>query len=668
MYSHQRPPMATYAPPYQPYHYSQQQQQPPQRSYPTAPNWSAGPPPFQGAPPIPPGISVNPQAWNAGVWQYNPAYKQSGNPQQQQHVPWIPSHHWMPQQRPPAQPPNVPPKHGPPAQPANQPAPYNPYKRQSRDGSAEYYANQLSDNPLGLFNMKPATVEEYYRRGHETPWIWKPRDLDDDPDDPTSGGGAQKQESFTEKIELQPTFSSKIIRTPEHYRNTNGDSTSSPNRTPSRTSKSSLDSQLSTRMSQMSIGSSSSTSSTTLSRQSSLPLSSSSSFSSLYSASPTKPEFGSTTAPGPVLADHFSDEPDSILSPLVLSNTPLPAPPKNLRSVRNNHPNPLLATQSLDTIPEAPASRLGIGIGSSNGSTTPQQQTGGGNGNANGNALGHQSPPLHHANTMPNPPKSQLSYPPQMPPFPPPQPLPYKSRDREKEREAERESQRERDHRERERDREKLGTKYTTYVDPHISSSTPSPRNSIPSSSRPSPSSGPSSSHASPSPIRPPSTNVTPPSNTYPTSPPPSGGMMSSPPPHGPLPHPIRHSPPSRSNSGSTSTLSNPLPPPPRLVQRPPILPVQRTSPPVYREKLRKGFWNKRGDHLTADGYIVYAPKDKAYPDELRTYPEPEEGYQDHNRVFTAWIERPELPQSLPRRGEPPECPYEAFVVYEYKV
>ncbi|KAF8882193.1 hypothetical protein CPB84DRAFT_1851353 [Gymnopilus junonius] len=626
--------MAAYVPPYPPYPPY------PQRSYSSAPNWAPGPPPYPGAPPIPPGVSVNPQAWNAGVWQYNPAYKRSAQQQQQQHVPWIPSHHWIPQQ----------PQSNPSQQPAQPPQPshhasFNPYKRQPREPSAEYLATELSDNPLGLFNMTPATVEEYYKRGHETPWIWKPRDLDQDPSDPSPDSNPEKNESFTAKIELQPTFSSKIVRTPEHYRN-GSDPTSSPNRTPSRSSKSSMDSQLSSRISQMSIGSSSSANTNPLTRHSSLPLTASSSFSSLYSSSPTKPDFG----PAPVLTDHFSDEPDSILSPLVLSNTPLPAPSKGLRSVRNNHPNPLLATQSLDTIPEAPASRF-----AGTGSGTPQQLPVSGNGTAH-----HSPPPHHHANSLPNPPKSQLSYPPQMPSFPPPQPLPSKSRDREKERDKERESQRER---ERERDRDKLGTRHTTYVDPHYSSSTSSPRNANPSSSsRPSPSSGPSSNHASP--LRSSSNNTTPPAVAYPTSPP-SANLMSSPP-HGPLPNPIRSSPPTRSDT--TSTLSNPLPPPPRLVQRPPILPVQRTPPPHYREKLRKGFWNRRGDHLTADGYIVYAPSEKAFPDELRTYPPSDEGYQDHNRIFAAWTERPELPQSLPRRGEPPECPYDAFVVYEYKV
>ena len=121
------------------------------------PNWV--PPPFQGPPPIPTG--VNPQQWQAGFWQYNPAYNyQRAQQPQQQYVPWIPSRHWgVPaQQRQPQQQPQQPQKSQQPQQtqqqqqqPSSQP--HNPYKRVPRPPSAEYLASSLSDNPLGLSNM-----------------------------------------------------------------------------------------------------------------------------------------------------------------------------------------------------------------------------------------------------------------------------------------------------------------------------------------------------------------------------------------------------------------------------------------------------------------------------------------------------------------------------------
>ena len=118
------------------------------------PNWV--PPPFQGPPPIPTGAAINPQQWQAGFWQYNPAYNHQRAQQQQhqqQYVPWIPSRHWgVPVQQ-----------HQQQQQQSQQQQPqqassqsYNPYKRVPRPPSAEYLASQLSDNPLGLSNMIPA--------------------------------------------------------------------------------------------------------------------------------------------------------------------------------------------------------------------------------------------------------------------------------------------------------------------------------------------------------------------------------------------------------------------------------------------------------------------------------------------------------------------------------
>ncbi|KAF8198585.1 hypothetical protein BJ912DRAFT_30614 [Pholiota molesta] len=80
--------------------------------------------------------------------------------------------------------------------------------------------------------------------------------------------------------------------------------------------------------------------------------------------------------------------------------------------------------------------------------------------------------------------------------------------------------------------------------------------------------------------------------------------------------------------------------------------------------RVRRGYWNRRGDHLTPEGYIVYAPLNMAYPAELVAYPSEEEGYRNHDGVLCQWAERPELLESLPRRGRAPERPYDGFVVY----
>jgi len=52
------------------------------------------------------------------------------------------------------------------------------------------------------------------------------------------------------------------------------------------------------------------------------------------------------------------------------------------------------------------------------------------------------------------------------------------------------------------------------------------------------------------------------------------------------------------------------------------------------------------------------------FPEELSTYPFENVGYQDHNGQSIAYVRRPELPQSLPKYGNPPECPYESVCFF----
>ena len=89
---------------------------------------------------------------------------------------------------------------------------------------------------------------------------------------------------------------------------------------------------------------------------------------------------------------------------------------------------------------------------------------------------------------------------------------------------------------------------------------------------------------------------------------------------------------------------------------------AQRTPTPTG--SVRRGYWNRRGDHLTRDGYIVFPPPKMQYPEELRMYSFEIQGYQDHSGFFIAYVRRPEHPQSLSKHGNPPERPYESVCFF----
>ncbi|KIP09915.1 hypothetical protein PHLGIDRAFT_125906 [Phlebiopsis gigantea 11061_1 CR5-6] len=111
--------------------------------------------------------------------------------------------------------------------------------------------------------------------------------------------------------------------------------------------------------------------------------------------------------------------------------------------------------------------------------------------------------------------------------------------------------------------------------------------------------------------------------------------------------------------------------------------PQPQPQPPAQQRKVRHGFWNRRGDYLviqpapnshsssssptSGKQFIVYAPRNLANPEELAHYPSPTEGWMDH-RGHTLRYDPSvhELPESLPSHGEPPVKPYEHFVRYTY--
>jgi hypothetical protein len=126
---------------------------------------------------------------------------------------------------------------------------------------------------------------------------------------------------------------------------------------------------------------------------------------------------------------------------------------------------------------------------------------------------------------------------------------------------------------------------------------------------------------------------------------------------------PQGRSPASSTHTYRSSSSSNPLPTPPQERRDPgfSLPPPQQAKPPGgYRHAVRYGFWNRRGDYLTMDKYVVYAPHNRANPPELEGYPAPTEGYKDHYGNFVKYDpSRTELPESLPRQGLPPVLPYE---------
>ena len=127
---------------------------------------------------------------------------------------------------------------------------------------------------------------------------------------------------------------------------------------------------------------------------------------------------------------------------------------------------------------------------------------------------------------------------------------------------------------------------------------------------------------------------------------------------------PQGRSPASSTHTYRSSSSSNPLPTPPQERRDPgfSLPPPQQKKPPrgTYRRSLRYGYWNRRGDYLTMDKYVVYAPHNRANPPELEGYPAPTEGYKDHYGNFIKYDpSRSELPESLPRQGLPPVFPYD---------
>lgn len=612
-------------------------------------------PPYQGPPPIPANMNVNQQQWNAGHWQFNSAFSNQ-RPAPQYQMPWQPGQAW-PQMS----------QH---FQATQRQQPQNPYKKTVREPSAEYLASSLSDNPLGLHGLVPLE-NRYGDEGQPdapTPWIWNPDKLADDDAPPpgatitnvshgnasrpsvasrsrqlsdplvssqqrvtadarnarhatdpapTSGKASVEHgrnrtppssipssssrdalpkldrplarpkdpdfyrrrglsppkysdhnlhirhtsspvqdhspptappvsaqpapESFTAKQELVPTFSSGIIRTPEYYRNSSRSSSVSSTR---ENSQGSMDS-VTSRIQRLSISSGSSSSRPEpLTRHSSMP------------STPS-----STTSESSISGSTLVDEPSSMLSPLMIAQTPKP---NNTRPVERHYTYPDMsgasAAQSLATISESPANTMDL-------TPVPARRM----------TLQQHTPPESH----PSPSTVRRS------------------------------------------DESPARGRATIYAPAKY---TPPRDNTAGHTLHPSPGSG--------------------------------GGTSSSSSRH-------RDAPliPNSLPSPLTPTHSHEGEPVPRVYTK-----IAMPAPPnsgVSRAPRRRGFWNRRGDHFYV-GYVVYAPVDLAYPEELKDYPHEDVGYRDEFGSELKYDpERSELPDSLPLKGQPPVKPYRSFIVYD---
>ncbi|KAG5353066.1 hypothetical protein C0989_010689 [Termitomyces sp. Mn162] len=616
-------------------------------SYRYPPGWV---PPYHGAaPPMPPNVSVNQQQWQMGSWQFNPAYnwRRYSVPQ----MGWMAAPSWSYPAYRPSQ---------------SLPANFNPYKKAIRPPSAEYLAMKVSNNGLDLHNMVPVanrygdeqkTPDPPLAPAPTTPWLWRPAALADDappesahhaaaaaaaaaaandraqnrfpsesqlpasapgpatmfrratdpsPSPSPSSASSSRVNASTgtsnadSSSPLKPTFSSKIIRVPAHYAQTSNASTS-------------VDSLVSR------VEGLSTSEPPPLGRQSSMP--------SIYPDS---------KQPSSISGAQFSDEPLSILSPLIIPMTPHPKRPVTRGATYPNIGN----HSGLDTIKEAPAVEVTLPHGSS---SRPQEtpahyvpQT------APASQQSFTRPPVSRSESYPRSASSSVF------------------RDTPQDRSIS-------------RNLDVQNSQHPSVVQQHTPpdiDSYPALRQTPPRPQTPrrpieiyAPTPPPQRSHSSSCvPTRHSSSHQLSPTQTSHTTPKHSPPETS---------HSPKHTPPSTSQDYPITPISlhqNTAPASSYNYEeeRPkPVKPIRIYTPVCLppRQRRRLGFWNRRGDHCTKEGYIVFAPPEQAFPAELSTYPERD--YQDDLGFRVAFDpRRPELPESLPRRGQPPEKPYKDFLMY----
>ncbi|KAK7018989.1 hypothetical protein R3P38DRAFT_1282973 [Favolaschia claudopus] len=589
--------------------------------------------PYNGPPPKPSHIRVNQQDWQNGSWVMNPAYNPSSKWAGTSSQGWVPSQAWHQQRQ---QEWAAMQQH----MAAN--AAHNPYKRQPRPPSAEYLATRLVDNPLGLTNMVPR--DQLYGPSNEeglaaaTPWIWNPRDLN-----PDAGPSSTDNQAAEPASSRRPAQASTLQTAAPPSANQHSTPTRRTSQAPSPSAA----------VPPHSAPAAAPITTMPLSppRMPSPPPGAQilTSPHGYGSQPPRPPQQRERTEPAPptqhrnTLPTRHSSEPPADVRPSSSTDTlpPLDRPLDRPRQYqRSSAYQPETFTASRDLQPTF----------SSNIVRTPQ----------------------HY--------KSRSS---SVGPSPPPQPLYGPPTSRNSFDAAQLTSR-----------MEQLSTqpmpnalsRHSSLPQPLTAQSTGGSITSVGSfveepASILSPLLLPVNEqrhhkHSSRALRAHSSVPTVPASSSLSAIPEGSSGDPNRRSPHQSPPQAqesqrrSRHTSPATPGPQLTVTppRSNPLPDPPQEWTRHPSmgLPVQRTPPSSYRAAVRKGFWNRRGDHLTVDGFVVYAPVVSSYPDELKEYPAETVGYRDHMGMEVPYIDRPELPASLPRFGQPPREPYEKFIVYEY--
>jgi hypothetical protein len=599
---------------------------------PPPPGWQ---PPFSGAPPpVPPG--VNPQAWGAGTWHFNSAYQwPTGGSIPPSNAIWAPGFGWQNGMQPGMQ------------AGGQGPGPYNPYRRVPRPPSAEYLATELVDNPLGLSNMIPREELRGEDGAPQTPWIWNPPGLiSTEADDGVITADFRDEQGHRIAQEVRgPTPS----RQPSSDRITDPSLTySHPDRrdlTPSR--QNSHD-----RTNGLSIYTQSSHSDTNLPRRSSYdrPSERSPDYPHDLRRDSTPSRQNSHDKPNEPSSAHSSSSPSS-LPPL---DRPLgrPKDPSSIYYQRYHSPG------ASDSPPRQSPSRA---------SHTPDRSS---------QLSQWRDKPDDQSFT------AKIDLQPTFSTNIVRIPDHYQSPSRRGSREDESSRNSASPHAHNPPSNPSV-SQLTTRLDRLNVSNSSGPV--IRHSSLPIYASS-SSTNGAPAIVDEPASILSP--LMYGATPKPANRPVprgySVPEIRGPhlntipeaspamgcVQHPSHHTSPASSQEGRSST-SNPLPPPPvefSLTSAPPLR-VPTPPPGTYSHRVRLGFWNRRGDHVTQDKlYVVYAPPDRADPPELADYPDPEDGYRNHRNEFILFDPgRPELPHSLPRHGRPPFYPYDKYVVYEYK-
>lgn len=460
------------------------------------------------------------------------------------------------------------------------------------------------------------------------------------PDRPAS---TQAAESFTSKAALQPTFSINIVRTPDHY--------ASP--TPSRAShRSTAPTQIYAASPQRSASRGGSSVDSMTSQFNHLTTSSTAPLSRHHSM-PTTLNTHTNTAS--FTGELLTDEPASmldVLSPLVIPMTPKPVPS---RSGLGRHSSvPAGPTTSLDTIPETSSttssatspghSRSHTPAPSTNRHSSHQEPLQSPHAYSHSRSRSTSRPSSRHSSRPGSNSTSPYSVPHSNEQSPISPTYPHSSG----------------------HSPHNAHFPYASHPHPHSKNPLPAPPaeipfpnlSQIPSTTTPTPS-NPTANHTSPGTSNssyiympaaappPPHTRTKSHTQQQQTS---GTAILHS---HGSSTITTLTSSPPHSPTNTSRNFDHSLSSPPQHQYSSDSISANSSEPKKKRKssssssksrRRRKGFWNRRGDHVTQQGYIVYAPHDMVYPPDLDGYPDGKDGgYMNEAGMMTSWQKRPAI-------------------------